>query len=206
MGVFLLFLALGDVLGLGPWEHPFRAAVLFFVVWAFSRRLLDLNVRSWTLSLGVGIAVFLVWIAPDSLVPGWRSHWIFQTFGSTASSLGDGHNQLPVVLVFRTVRAVILVPVIEELFWRGWLLRWLVKPDFETVPLGSCTRSAFWITAVLFASEHGPFWEVGLLAGIAFNWLIMRVRSLTDCIIAHAVANGALSAYVIVSGKWEYWL
>lgn len=206
MGVFLLFIALGDVFRLGVWEHPFRVAVLCAVLWVFSRHTIDFRVRSWIWAIGVGLAVFAVWIAPDSLVPGWRSHWIFSTFGDAKSSLGEGQHQSTMVLVFRSIRAVMLVPVIEELFWRGWLVRWLVKPEFESVPLGAYTHSSFWISAVLFATEHGPYWEVGLLAGIAFNYLMIRVKSLGDCIVAHAVANGALSAFVMATGKWEFWM
>ena len=110
------------------------------------------------------------------------------------------------MLVFRTLRAVIIVPIVEELFWRGWLLRWLVKNDFQQVPIGAYTPSAVIITALLFASEHGPYWEVGLIAGLIYNLWVIRTRSLADCIVAHAVTNGVLCAYVLATGKWEYWL
>jgi membrane protease YdiL (CAAX protease family) len=60
--------------------------------------------------------------------------------------------------------------------------------------------------AVLFAAEHGSYWDVGLVAGILFNYWMVRTRSLGDLILSHAVANLSLSAYVIASGKWEYWL
>ena len=65
---------------------------------------------------------------------------------------------------------------------------------------------AFWFTAVLFASEHGAFWDVGLAAGILYNWWMIRTRSLADCILAHAVTNGCLAAYVVAGGHWQYWL
>jgi hypothetical protein len=58
----------------------------------------------------------------------------------------------------------------------------------------------------LFASEHGSYWEVGLAAGIVYNWWMLRTRSLADCMLAHAVTNGALSAFVIATGAWRYWL
>ena len=74
------------------------------------------------------------------------------------------------------------------------------------MPLGSYAGPSFWITAILFASEHGAYWEVGLLAGIAYNWWMIRTKKLGDCIVAHAVTNGVLSAYVILAGKWEYWM
>jgi CAAX prenyl protease-like protein len=85
-------------------------------------------------------------------------------------------------------------------------MRWLIKPDFEAVPLGAFRPAAFWISAALFASEHGPYWEVGLAAGIIYNLWIVRQRRLADCILAHAVTNGVLCAYIIGWGRWEYWL
>ncbi|MCP5120381.1 MAG: CPBP family intramembrane metalloprotease, partial [bacterium] len=46
----------------------------------------------------------------------------------------------------------------------------------------------------------------GLVAGLIYNGWIDKTKRLGDCIVAHAVTNGVLSAYVIVAGKWEYWL
>jgi CAAX prenyl protease-like protein len=114
------------------------------------------------------------------------------------------HRSVPFILL-RTAGATVVVPIVEELFWRGWLMRWLVTPKFREIPFGAFTPSAFWIVAVLFASEHGSYWEVGLAAGIVYNWWAVRTRSLADCILAHAVTNGILSAYVLLSGQWQYW-
>jgi hypothetical protein len=100
-----------------------------------------------------------------------------------------------------------VVPVIEELFWRGWLMRWLIDSrNFEKVPIGTYQWAAFWLVAVLFAAEHGPYWEVGLLAGIAYNYWLTRTRNLADCILAHAVTNAALGIFVLGTGEWQYWL
>jgi len=182
--------------------------ILAIVLWVFSRDVIDLRVRFWLGTLLVGIGVFAIWVAPDLLIPGYRNHWIFQNAltGTIKSSIPDDLRANAVVLIFRTIRAMILVPIIEELFWRAWLLRWLVSPDFEKVPLGTYTASSMWLSAILFASEHGPYWEVGLLAGLAYNFWMVRTRSLGDCILAHAVTNGVLSLFVIATGRWEYWL
>ena len=207
-GVFLLFLALGDAFRLGEWDYPFRVAVLAAVLWFFSRHVIDLQPASWTLSIGVGAAVFFLWIAPEALIPDYRSHWLFENSltGKAVTSIPEGFHLSPLVLVFRTLRAVVIVPLVEELFWRGWLMRWLIKPDFEAVPLGAFRPAAFWISAALFASEHGPYWEVGFAAGIIYNLWIVRQRRLADCIVAHAVTNAILCAYIIGWGRWEYWL
>jgi len=173
-----------------------------------SRKVIDLRLRSPLGSVLIGGVVFLVWVAPDLLWPEYRQHWLFQNAltGAVSSSLAPAWRNSWMVLASRSVRSVILVPIIEELFWRGWLMRWLVNADFRKVPLGAYTPRSFWITALLFASEHGPYWEVGLAAGIAYNWWILRTGKLGDCILAHAVTNGVLSAYVILGGKWEYWM
>ena len=85
-------------------------------------------------------------------------------------------------------------------------MRWLVDKKFQWVALGTYSPLAFWTVAVLFASEHGPYWEVGLFAGIIYNWWMIRTKSLADCIVAHAVTNGMLSIYILAAGQWQYWL
>jgi len=208
MAVFLIFLAVGNRLGLGLWEFPLRAAVLAAVLWFVSRGVIDLRMPHWLASIGVGVVVFAIWIGPDALWPGYRSHWLFQNSitGQVSSSIPEDYKTSTLVLIFRTIRAVILVPIIEEIFWRGWLMRWLINSNFQQVPLGSYAPSAFWITALLFASEHGPYWDVGLITGVIYNWWMIRTKSLGDCILAHGVTNAVLSAYVVCVGKWEYWL
>jgi CAAX prenyl protease-like protein len=207
MAALLAALAIGSRLGLGVWEYPLRCAILLAALLIFSRPELNLRIRSTGGSVALGVAVFAVWIAPDVLIPGWRAHWLFQNsiLGTVESSVAPEHRASAIVVVFRAIRGALLVPVIEELFWRAWLMRWLIQPDFRSVPLGAYVPQAFWITAGLFALEHGPYWDVGLLAGIAYGWWMVRTRSLGDCALAHAVTNGCLAAYVLWSGQWQYW-
>jgi hypothetical protein len=146
-------------------------------------------------------------VAPEALFPAWRSHWLFRNpiTGELKTSIPPAE-LTPIMLVLRTARAALLVPVIEELFWRGWLPRWLQDTRFDRVPLGRYTPFAFWATALLFGAEHGPYWEVGLLCGVAYNWWMRRTRSLGDLVLAHAVTNAALSAYVILGERWHFWM
>ena len=74
------------------------------------------------------------------------------------------------------------------------------------MPLGAYSAGAFWIVALLFASEHGPYWDVGLITGLIYNWWMVRTRNLWDCILAHAVTNACLAAFVIYVNQWQYWL
>ena len=207
MATFMLLLVAGSSFGLGPWEYPLRVLLLAVVLVVFSRQVIDLRVSQWLGSTLVGAAVFVIWIAPDLLWAGYRDSWLFQNSvtGSVESSVPAEYRDSMMVLWSRAARAVILVPIIEELFWRAWMMRWLVDVDFLKVPLGTFTPMAFGVTAVLFASEHGAYWEVGLAAGLIYNAWMVKTRSLGDCILAHAVTNGLLSAYVVANDQWQYW-
>jgi CAAX prenyl protease-like protein len=187
--------------------YPLRFLVVLVVLLLFSRSVITFKSFHAYQSVAIGIAVFLIWIAPDALF-GYRNHWLFHNSltGSAASSLPDSLKNNVLFLTLRALSTTALVPVVEELFWRGWLMRWLIHKDFQRVPLGTYTPSAFWVAAVLFASEHGPYWEVGLAAGIIYNWWMIRTKSLGDCILAHAVTNGFLAIYVLATGHWGYWL
>jgi CAAX prenyl protease-like protein len=185
-----------------------RLAILVVVLWVFSRGVIPWRAPSWLKSVLLGVAVFVLWIAPDVLFPDWRGHWLFSNrfTGHLEGMLAPEWRNDPLILTLRTMRAVIIVPLVEELFWRGWLPRWIDNPeDFRKVDLGTFSRVAFWLTAILFASEHGAMWDVGLVAGVLYNWWMQKTRSLGDLILAHAVTNACLSAYVMIEGKWQYW-
>ena len=209
--VFMVWLALDGQLPLAqPLKEVVRDLVILGSILLFSRRVLAEHARRaphWLASIGLGLAVCALWVAPDLLVPGWRESPIFQNgiTGRLKTSIAP-EELTPLMLVLRTMRAALLVPVLEELFWRGWLPRWLQDTRFQRVPLGTYTTFAFWATAALFAAEHGPYWEVGLLCGIIYNWWMRRTRSLGDLILVHATTNLELSLFVIGTGRWNFWL
>lgn len=210
--VFVAFLVLQQAMPLpGTLDLVVRIVVLTAVLAVFSRHVISFRLAQPALTILTGVAVFVLWLAPDLLFPHYRESWLFQnsvlgTLGTTLhSSIAQNLRSDPLALALRCFRAVILVPIIEELFWRGWMMRWLINPHFEKVRLGAWTVSSFAITALLFASEHGPYWDVGLMAGVIYNVWMVRTKSLGDCILAHAITNACLSAYVIAGGQWQYW-
>lgn len=207
--VLILLLGIGNALGIGPqWAYPARTLAAVAVLCWGSRPLLDFRTtRPWS-SVLLGVAVFVIWIGPDLLWSGYRGLWLFShpLTGAARTPVSEGLRADPVFLAFRVAGSALVVPVVEELFWRAWLMRWLIAADFAALPLGSYAARAFWVTAALFAAEHGPYWDVGLAAGVAYNWWMVRTRRLADCILAHAVTNACLAAYVLRSGAWQYWL
>lgn len=206
-GVFIGMMALERALRL-PVEigYPLRAAAAAIALAVFSREYIRLRPSAPVASIGVGLAVFAIWIGPD-LVFHYRHFWLFENAltGAAGTAPGEGLKHNYAFLAVRIAGSALIVPVIEELFWRGWLMRWIINADFLKVPLGSYAAGAFWITAILFASEHGAYWEVGLAAGVVYNWWLIRTKNLADCILAHAVTNGVLAVWVLM-GHWEYWV
>ena len=204
--VFIGLLALQTVV---PIPAPVRFVVSIAAILAVSLPVLRTAPSKPLLSILIGLAVFVVWIGPDLISPNWHHFILFNNgvVGHPAGNTPPASKNDPVFLVFRIAISVVAVPILEELFWRGWLMRSLIDAnDFTRVPLGAYTPLAFWAVAVLFASEHGSFWDVGLVTGIIFNWWMIRTRNLWDCIIMHAVTNAALAAYVVLCGQWQYWL
>jgi CAAX prenyl protease-like protein len=206
--IFFGCLAIFPKLPLSPnWQAPLWVLVLGVACFLCWPRQFSARPKHWLASIGIGVSVFVLWIAPDVLIPGYRQHALFSNtlVGHLHSSLPSAELHNGWLLAWRTARAVLVVPVLEELFWRAWLMRWLINTQFEKVPLGTYAPSAFWATAILFASEHGPYWDVGLLTGIIYNLWMIRTKSLADCVLMHAVTNLVLSGYVIATAQWQYW-
>ncbi len=206
--VFVALLALERALGLNPvWAYPLRLAAVIATLAAFSRPLLKFRLALPAASIGVGLLVFAIWVAPDTLFH-YRHHWLFDNplMRVAAGALSKELQGSFRFLAIRIAGSALVVPVVEELFWRGWLMRWAMDRDWQKIPLGTYRAGSFWLVAVLFATEHGPYWEVGLAAGVIYNWWLVRTKSLGDCILAHAITNLALGIYVVAAGQWQYWL
>lgn len=207
---FMLWLVIWPFVKVGqPWEEVIRFGLLAAVLLTVSRPVIrTLRVTRWLPSIGVGLAVFVLWVLPEQLWPGYRSHWLFQNAvtGETVRSIPEEWLASPLLLTLRIARAAILVPVLEEIFWRGFLPRWVVDNDWERVPMGTYNTLAFVGTALLFASEHGPYWDVGLMCGLIYNWYMWKRRSLGDLVLAHAVTNAALSVFVLVTRQYAFWM
>jgi hypothetical protein len=112
------------------------------------------------------------------------------------------------VVAMRFVRLVVVVPLAEEIFWRGFLMRYLadLDGDFWKVPFGTHHWRSFMIVTGMFTMAHA---SIDYAAAIAFGslmyWLAVRTKSLAACVLAHAVANLILGVYVMVTQQWGYW-
>ena len=108
--------------------------------------------------------------------------------------------------VLRMACATIIVAIVEELFWRSFLLRTFIDWDhFDRVPLGSFTWVSFLGTALLSVAEHPSYWAVSILCWFAYNGLMYWKKSLLCLMITHGITNLALYIYVIRAGDWMFW-
>ena len=108
------------------------------------------------------------------------------------------------MVVVRIAGAAVVVPIMEELFWRSFLLRWIEKSDFQSVLPAAVRLQSMLIASVLFGFEHNQ-WLVGIIAGVAYSFLYMRQGTLWSAIVAHAVTNGVLGVWIVRSASWTYW-
>ena len=142
--------------------------------------------------------VFVLWVNMD---------WDFATMGDLRgfdpflNANASGRN----LLIFsRLFGAALVVPVMEELFWRSFLLRYIVHTNFISVRIGTYTLSSLLIGSVLFGLEHNLV-LAGIMAGIAYSLLLYWTKSIYQCILAHGVTNLALGIYVLQTGYWQFW-
>src|ERR1700722_20266028 len=159
---FVLFVALLALRRWIPVSPVLRFALIAAALAVFSRRVIPWRPSFWIASIAVGAAVFLVWIGPDTLWPGYRDFWLFHNpvTAAAASSLDIHLKTNAFFIVIPVIEWVILITLLEELFCRGGLVCLLNRPAFQSVPLGQYTPVSFWMVALLFASEHGSSWEV----------------------------------------------
>jgi len=180
------------------WLYPVKTvavAATLVLFWRHYTELHQWNARA-ALAVVAGLGVFWLWI---SLNQGWM---LIGTPGGYDPRTAGGLDWTLVVV--RIAGAALVVPVMEELFWRSFLLRWLDSIDFAAVdPARVSLRSAA-VAAVLFGFEHNQ-WLAGIVAGAVYSLLFMRTRSLWTAIIAHATTNGVLGIWIVITETWSFW-
>jgi CAAX prenyl protease-like protein len=185
------------------WLVVGRAAVIGLVLLWFWRGYDELRLpkpaqpADWLLAVAFGGAVFLAWIVLDQ-------DWAVLSRPTGYVPLAEDGSIDLVHAVARLAGLALVVPVMEELFWRSLVLRWIERHDFQSVAPREVGWRAFAITTALFALEHER-WLAGALAGATYNWLYMRSGNLWVSIVAHMVTNGILGLWVLQTGNWEFW-
>ena len=156
-----------------------------------------INAQTILLSLLVGAVVFALWINLDL------------EFAKQGKDEPYDPTLLPVTFYYtfitiRLIGASIVVPVFEELFWRSFILRYIINTDFASVKLATFTLPSFIISSVLFGLEHN-LWLAGIVAGFFYNLLLYKTKNLFCCILSHGITNFILGLYILKTGSWSFW-
>lgn len=157
-----------------------------------------LDLKQAVIALVVGAVVFKLWILLTE-------PWMMLGRPTATFRPVDAEGQLQWGLVaVRWVGAALLVPVMEELFWRSFLMRWIDNPDFEQVDPSEVSPKAMLLSTLVFMLAHTQ-WLGAVVAGLAYALLYRYTRSLWAAVVAHAVTNGVLGVWVVVYGNWQFW-
>jgi len=173
------------------------ALALFWPRYGELRGVRGVAPRQWLLAIAVGFAVFVAWIQLD------RPGIAFEAGPGFDPAAPDGRID-PVLVGLRLFGLALVVPVMEELFWRSFVMRWIDSRDFLAADPGRPSAFAFAATCALFALEHS-LWLAGLVAGAAYGILYVRTRNLWVPVLSHAVTNGVLGVWIVTTGNWRFW-
>lgn len=185
------------------WLYPLKITAVLVALWLFWPRYKELQKPSTMgmtqvlVALGAGTLVYLAWV---------RMAWPWAIQGQmTAYNPFDVGPSVGIALaIVRLVGATVVVPPMEELFWRSFLLRWLITTPFTAVRLGTFTPVSCAVTVILFGFEH-HLWLAGIMSGLIYTILLYQSRDLWSCILAHAVTNGLLGCHVLLTREWHWW-
>jgi len=184
--------------------YPVKTVLVALLLYRYRKEYTEISLtdlKNLPVTLAVcctGILVFILWVHMD---------W---SFGVAESPKGFNPNLFTDrklqagMTAFRVGGAIGVVPIMEELFWRSFLVRYTVDSDFTKVPTGFFTLPSFIITTLLFGLEHN-FIFAGMAAGALYNIVLYGTRSLAQCMLAHSVTNLSLALYVLYTGKWYFW-
>lgn len=209
--VFLLFMLVPSTVfpGAEYWLYAAKTVAGAGVLWWLRDRLPEMKwAVSWE-AIVVGVVIAVVWLGLPPIKAPWELFskaketkppevWNPVAYFAGNPILGWGFYAL------RTLGRSLVVPALEEVFYRGFVYRYVVSPNFTEVPLNRWHAGAFALTSAMFGLAHGDHWVQGILCGAAYQWLVLRKARLGDAMLAHAITNLIISIYVVVTGQWQF--
>jgi exosortase E/protease (VPEID-CTERM system) len=201
LGPFLVVLATALVTGAfsSGFDALYGLRVLTggLALWHFRRDFAGL-LRGWSWGgIAIGVVAFVLWAALEP-----ASTESARSLRSAVQAMPRGQGWAWIVL--RVIGSVAIVPLVEELAFRGYLTRRLISVDFESVPLGRFSWLSLLISSAAFGLLHGR-WLAGMLVGVIYALALYRRGKLGDAILAHAVTNALIATTVLATGDWAMW-
>lgn len=201
--LFVLPIYLGGKFGLESfyWVYFGRTllgALLIWIMWPLVKEMR--YAFSWE-AVVVGVAVFVLWVGLDG---SYRHLLQANTNWNTFAHYGEDAALAWFFVIMRIAGSTLVVPALEEVFFRSFLYRWIVRPDFASLPMNHYSWKPFLLTAIAFGFVHSE-WLAGILCACAYQWLVIRKNRLGDAMTAHAITNLLLGIYVVWKGQWQFW-
>ena len=176
------------------WLYFLKVVAVGGALWVFRHVYASLVTVVSPLSITVGIGIGIVWVVTDPR-------------GESGETLATWLAALPTWLAVlwlscRAFGSVVLVPITEELAFRGYLQRVLISRDFHQVAPGHFTWLSFVVTSLLFGMMHQR-WIAAALAGALYALLVYRTNRLSDAIAAHAASNAVIFICAVAARQWS---
>ena len=211
MIVFILFIGLcgalrqptGSLWQTAPefWVYPLQTLLCAALLIFFRHEYHFHQLRRPLFVLALALFVFLLWIAPQQFF-----HFDDRRLGFDPDKLATAPMLYWATQAARFLRLVIVVPLVEEIFWRAFLLRYLIAEKFQSVPFGAFSWFSFGVVTIAFTLSHSTAdWPAALVTGALYNLVAYRTKSLASCVLAHAITNLALGLWIIATRQWGFW-
>jgi CAAX prenyl protease-like protein len=204
LGVYAVLTFLqGD---LGPqslyWLYVVKTLLGAWILWQVRPFVPEMR---WSISweaVVVGAAIFALWVGLDGLYPRLTQP---KALANPIQQFGAGSFAAWSYILVHIAGMSIVVPPVEEIFYRSFLYRYLVKIDFCSMPLNQFHGLSFVVTSVLFGLMHPDRWLAGIICGLAYQWLVIHKNRLGDAMSAHALTNFLLGVWIVWKGAWQFW-
>jgi CAAX protease family protein len=207
IGLLLLNLALKKIGGpfwlRAPqyWIYPVQTFLCGGLLLRFGREYEFYGVRRVAFSLIVGALVFVLWVSPQQFLG-----FAARTAGFNPDLFSGRPFAYWFTVMVRFLRLGLVVPFMEEVFWRGFLLRFMIDEDFARVPFGTFSWPSFAVVTLAFGFSHSPSdWVAALITGAVYNGVAYRTKSLGSCVLTHAITNLLLGFWIMHTGQWGFW-
>lgn len=197
---------LGIDYDLYPTIYALRVAATLMVLFACWRSLRGWLGRPawWTIPLGIALTIPWVALAKAQRELGWFAGDTGRVGFDPFEIYGSDTPAAWAYLALRGLGLVVVVPIVEELFLRGFLMRFAIDEQFWLVPFGKATAATLAVCALYAVGSHPAEAAAAIVWFGAVTCVAARTGRPADCIIVHAATNLALGAYVVWSGDW--WL
>ncbi len=205
--IFLILTSLQDILGadLRYWLYLAKTVAGAWLIWEMRHFVAEMRwAFSWE-AVAVGVGVFILWVGLDAWVP--KNHLFFKPGGgdwNPHEQFGPGAALAWLFIGVRIFGSTVIVPPLEEVFYRSFLYRYFVRTDFQNLPIGQRHAWSWVVTSLIFGLVHYE-WLAGILCGLVYQWLVIRKGRLGDAMTAHALTNLLLGLWVVWRGAWGFW-